>query len=41
MVADAPGPEVLDQLKGWKRIYANDIAVIHVRVTTDGAAPPK
>lgn len=36
MVADAPGPEVLDQLKGWKRIYANDIAVIHVRVTTDG-----
>ena len=41
LVADAPGPQILDQLKGWKRIYADDIAVIHVR-TADaqaGAAP--
>ncbi|PDT90004.1 hypothetical protein CO669_11040 [Bradyrhizobium sp. Y36] len=37
LVADAPGPQILDQLKGWKRIYADDIAVIHVRVPADGA----
>ena len=41
--ADAPGPQILDQLKGWKRIYADDIAVIHVRDPADGAvaAPSK
>lgn len=31
LVADAPGPQILDHIKGWKRIYADDIAVIHVR----------
>ncbi|WFU41920.1 hypothetical protein QA640_05325 [Bradyrhizobium sp. CB82] len=31
LVADAPGPQILDHLKGWKRIYADDVAVIHVR----------
>lgn len=31
LVADAPGPQILDQLKGWKRIYADDVAVVHVR----------
>ena len=43
LVADAPGPQILDQLKGWKRIYADDIAVIHVRDGADGAiaAPSK
>ena len=42
LVADAPGPQILDQLKGWKRIYADDIAVIHVRDTDGaGAAPSK
>ncbi|RXH24715.1 membrane protein [Bradyrhizobium nanningense] len=42
LVADAPGPQILDQLKGWKRIYADDIAVIHVRDHADSAAatPP-
>jgi hypothetical protein len=35
LVADAPGPQILDQLRGWKRIYADDIAVVHVR---DGEA---
>ncbi|UEM14490.1 hypothetical protein J4G43_009710 [Bradyrhizobium barranii subsp. barranii] len=40
LVADAPGPQILDQLKGWKRIYADDIAVIHVRDNADGAALP-
>lgn len=38
LVADAPGPQILDQLKGWKRIYADDIAVVHVREKPDGAA---
>jgi hypothetical protein len=31
MVADAPAAQVLDHIKGWKRLYADDIAVIHVR----------
>ncbi|QDF40148.1 hypothetical protein [Bradyrhizobium symbiodeficiens] len=38
LVADAPGPQILDQLKGWKRIYTDDIAVIHVRDHADSAA---
>lgn len=38
LVADAPGPQILDQLKGWKRIYTDDIAVVHVREKGDGAA---
>lgn len=38
LVADAPGPQILDQLKGWKRIYADDIAVIHVREHAGSAA---
>ncbi|WP_441238424.1 hypothetical protein [Bradyrhizobium sp. 930_D9_N1_4] len=37
LVADAPGPQILDQLKGWKRIYTDDIAVVHVREKADGA----
>ena len=43
LVADAPGPQILDQLEGWKRIYADDIAVIHVRDGAGGAitAPSK
>ena len=40
LVADAPGPQILDHLKGWKRIYADGIAVIHVRENADGAAAP-
>jgi hypothetical protein len=38
LVADAPGPQILDHLKGWKRIYADDIAVIHVRDDAGAAA---
>lgn len=38
LVADAPGPQILDQLKGWKRIYTDDIAVIHVRENAEGSA---
>lgn len=40
LVADAPGPQILDQLKGWKRIYTDDIAVIHVRDGASAAAAP-
>lgn len=39
LVADAPGPQILDQLKGWKRIYTDDIAVVHVRDNAEAAAP--
>lgn len=38
LVADGPGPQILDQLKGWKRIYADDIAVVHVREKAAGGA---
>jgi hypothetical protein len=31
MVAGAPAAQVLDHIKGWKRLYADDVAVIHVR----------
>lgn len=31
LVPDSPAAQVLDHFKGWKRIYADDIAVIHVR----------
>ncbi|TYO63285.1 hypothetical protein FXV83_28585 [Bradyrhizobium hipponense] len=37
LVASAPGPQILDHLKGWKRIYTDDIAVIHVRDPADSA----
>ncbi|MGY4434061.1 hypothetical protein ACVWWO_006538 [Bradyrhizobium sp. F1.13.1] len=41
MVADAPAAQVLDHIKGWKRLYADNIAVIHVRSggTEAGATP--
>jgi hypothetical protein len=40
--ADAPGPQILDQLKGWKRLYADNIAVIHIRDREpDAAGRPK
>jgi hypothetical protein len=43
MVADAPAAQVLDHIKGWKRLYADDVAVIHVRdepKTADAVSPP-
>jgi hypothetical protein len=39
-----PAAKVLDHLAGWKRLYADDIAVIHVRddqVKTDPATGSK
>ncbi|MEK9283868.1 MULTISPECIES: hypothetical protein [unclassified Bradyrhizobium] len=37
LVADAPAAQVLDHIKGWKRLYADDIAVIHVRDNGEAA----
>ncbi|MCL2778649.1 MAG: hypothetical protein FWD73_11645 [Polyangiaceae bacterium] len=31
LTAKAPAAQVLDHIKGWKRLYADDIAVVHVR----------
>jgi hypothetical protein len=31
LLPDSPAAQVLDHIKGWKRLYADDIAVIHVR----------
>jgi hypothetical protein len=31
LIANAPAAQVLDHMKGWKRLYADDIAVVHVR----------
>jgi len=31
LAANAPAAQVLDHIKGWKRLYADDIAVVHVR----------
>jgi hypothetical protein len=39
LAADSPGPQILDHLKGWKRIYADDIAVVHVREDAAADAP--
>ena len=38
LVAKSPASQVLDHLKGWKRLYADDIAVIHVRDDRPDAA---
>lgn len=38
--ADTAGPQILDHIKGWKRLYADDIAVIHVRDDEPAAVAP-
>ena len=35
--AKTPAVVLLDHLPGWRRLYADDIAAVHVR--TDGASP--
>ena len=40
LVTDSPAAQVLDHIKGWKRLYGDDIAVIHVRGDETGAATP-
>ncbi|MBR1200134.1 hypothetical protein JQ634_31475 [Bradyrhizobium sp. AUGA SZCCT0240] len=37
---DLPATRVLDHIAGWKRVYADDVAVIHVRDDQRKAAPP-
>jgi hypothetical protein len=44
LVANAPAAQVLDHIKGWKRLYADDTAVVHVRddrPTADAASVPQ
>ncbi|MCP3369809.1 hypothetical protein [Bradyrhizobium cajani] len=41
LVADAPGPQILDQLRGWKRIHTDDVAVIHVRTGAQTDVAPE
>jgi hypothetical protein len=31
LIPNSPAAQILDHIKGWKRLYADDIAVIHVR----------
>jgi hypothetical protein len=33
-----PANGLLDRLKGWKRVYADDVAVVHVRTSPAGGA---
>ena len=37
LTADSPAAQILDHIKGWKRVYADNVAVIHVRDDADGA----
>jgi len=39
LVAKAAVAQVMDHLKGWKRLYADDIAVVHVRDDRPNTAP--
>jgi len=34
LTPDTPANGLLDRLKGWKRVYADDVAVVHVRIGT-------
>ena len=43
LTANSPAAQVLDHIKGWKRLYADNVAVIHVRdnpQTTDAGPLP-
>lgn len=40
LVAAAPAAQVLDHVEGWKRLYADGVAVIHVRTDPTAAAVP-
>jgi hypothetical protein len=42
LVPGKPGTQVLDRLPGWSRLYADDVAVVHVRAkpATAAVAPP-
>jgi hypothetical protein len=38
LTPDSPAAQMLDHIKGWKRIYGDKIAVVHVRDDAEGAA---
>ena len=38
--SDSPAGNALDHLKGWKRLYRDDVAVIHIRSDEKAAALP-
>ncbi|WP_409192082.1 hypothetical protein [Bradyrhizobium sp. RDM4] len=37
LTTDSPAAQILDHIKRWKRIYADNVAVIHVRDNAGGA----
>ncbi len=39
LAADSPAARIMDLAQGWKKIYADDVAVVHVR-TAPGAETP-
>ncbi|BAL74404.1 hypothetical protein [Bradyrhizobium cosmicum] len=41
LTADSPAAQILDHIRGWKRLYADAIAVIHVRDEQQATTPPK
>jgi hypothetical protein len=38
LTADSPAAQILNHVRGWRRIYTDDIAVIHVRDDVAGGA---
>ena len=40
LTVDSPAAQILDHIKGWKRVYGDQIAVVHMR-DDQAAAPPK
>lgn len=41
LTVDSPAAQILDHIKGWKRVYADKIAVIHMRDDQQITTPPK
>jgi hypothetical protein len=38
LTPDSPAAQMLDHIRGWKRVYGDKIAVVHVRDDAEGAA---
>ena len=38
LAPESPAARLLDHMQGWKRLYADDTAVIHVRTDQPAAA---
>ena len=39
--AGTPAIALLDRMPGWRRVYADDTAVVHARVTAIGGGQPE